>query len=108
MAMRDRPQLRRKMQAQPFGLEGITPIAFRTVGDQLSAFKSVLPKELLRPPEQLARADAVLVDPVSLAPVRAVPRLTAGSTFDTDGDIPAADVVQATVPGWAMSRCSAR
>jgi transposase, IS5 family len=41
---------------------------FRTVGDQPSLFESVLPEELLRLPEQLARVDAMLDDPVFFAP----------------------------------------
>lgn len=35
---------------------------FRTVGDQLSLFESVLPADLLRLPEELARVDALLDD----------------------------------------------
>ena len=35
---------------------------FRTVGDQSSLFESVLPEELLRLPEELARVDAMLDD----------------------------------------------
>ena len=41
---------------------------FRTVGDQPSLFESVLPEELLRLPEELARVDALLDDPVFFAP----------------------------------------
>ncbi|MGH9248513.1 MAG: ISNCY family transposase [Acidimicrobiales bacterium] len=41
---------------------------FRTVGDQLSLWESVLPEELLRLPEELARVDAMLDDPVFFAP----------------------------------------
>jgi IS5 family transposase len=41
---------------------------FRTVGDQPSLFESVLPQELLRLPEELARVDAMLDDPAFLAP----------------------------------------
>jgi transposase, IS5 family len=50
------------------GLEGIEAIVFRTVGDQPSLFESVLAPELLRLPEQLARVDALLDDPVFFAP----------------------------------------
>ena len=41
---------------------------FRTVGDQVSLFESVLPEELLRLPEQLALVDALLDDPAFFAP----------------------------------------
>ena len=35
---------------------------FRTVGDQISLWEAVLPKELLRLPDELARVDALLDD----------------------------------------------
>ena len=41
---------------------------FRTVGDQPSLFESILPVELLRLPEELARVDAMLDDPAFFAP----------------------------------------
>jgi transposase, IS5 family len=41
---------------------------FRTTGDQPSLWESVLPAEVLRLPEELARVDALLDDPVFLAP----------------------------------------
>ena len=41
---------------------------FRTVGDQPSLFESVLPEQLLRLPEELARVDALLDDLAFLAP----------------------------------------
>jgi transposase, IS5 family len=41
---------------------------FRTVGDQCSLWESVLPEELLRLPEELARVDALLDDPAFFAP----------------------------------------
>ena len=41
---------------------------FRAVGDQTSLFESVLPVELLRLPDELARVDALLDDPVFFAP----------------------------------------
>jgi hypothetical protein len=50
------------------GLEGIEAIVFRTVGDQPSLFESVLPPELLRLPEELARVDILPDDPVFFAP----------------------------------------
>jgi transposase, IS5 family len=41
---------------------------FRTVGDQTSLFESVLPVELLRLPDELARVDVLLDDPVFFTP----------------------------------------
>jgi IS5 family transposase len=41
---------------------------FRTIGDQPSLWESMLPEEVLRLPEELARVDALLDDPVFFAP----------------------------------------
>src|SRR5258708_38942603 len=41
---------------------------FRTIGDRPSAWESLLPPEVLRLPEALARVDALLDDPVFFAP----------------------------------------
>ena len=41
---------------------------FRTIGDGPSPWESLLPPELLRLPEELARVDALLDDPVFFAP----------------------------------------
>ena len=41
---------------------------FRTVGDQVSLWEAVLPAELLRLPDELARVDALLDDPAFFAP----------------------------------------
>ena len=41
---------------------------FRTIGDRPSAWESLLPAEVLRLPEELARVDALLDDPVFFAP----------------------------------------
>jgi IS5 family transposase len=49
-------------------LEGIEAIVFRTVSDQVSLWEAVLPSELLKLPEELARVDALLDDPVFFAP----------------------------------------
>jgi len=43
-------------------VEAIEAIVFRTVGDQCSLWESVLPEELPRLPEELARVDALLDD----------------------------------------------
>jgi transposase, IS5 family len=48
--------------------EGIEAIMFRTIGDAPPAWESLLPAEVLRLPEELARVDALLDDPVFFAP----------------------------------------
>ncbi len=55
---------------------------FRTVGDQPSLFESVLPEQVLRLPEELARVDTLLDDPVFFAPFVAFfdPRIGRPST----------------------------
>jgi IS5 family transposase len=52
-------------------LEGIEAIMFRTIGDRPSVWESLLPPEVLRLPEELARVDALLDDPVFFAPFAA-------------------------------------
>jgi len=49
-------------------LEGIEVIMFRTIGDGPSSWESLLPVEVLRLPEELARVDALLDDPSFFAP----------------------------------------
>jgi transposase, IS5 family len=49
-------------------VEGIEAIVFRTIGDQPSLWESLLPEEVLRLPEELARIDALLDDPAFFAP----------------------------------------
>jgi IS5 family transposase len=41
---------------------------FRTVGDQPPLWESLLPAEVLRLPDELARVDALLDDPAFFAP----------------------------------------
>ena len=53
---------------RPLGLEGIEAIMFRTIGDRPSLWESLLPAEVLRLPEELARVDALLDDPAFFAP----------------------------------------
>src|SRR6516225_278673 len=48
--------------------EGIEVIMFRTIGDGPSEWESRLPAELLRLPQELARVDVLLDDPVFFAP----------------------------------------
>jgi transposase, IS5 family len=45
---------------------------FRTMGDQPSLWESLLPEEMLRLPEELARVDALLDDPAFFAPFAAL------------------------------------
>src|SRR6476469_4661732 len=55
------------MASSPCVREGIEAIVFRTVGDQVSLWEAVLPAELLELPDELARVDALLDDPVFFA-----------------------------------------
>jgi IS5 family transposase len=48
--------------------EGIEAIMFRTIGDQVPLWESLLPPEVLRLPEELARVDVLLDDPAFFAP----------------------------------------
>ena len=49
-------------------VEGIEAIVFRTVGDQCSLWESLLPVEVRRLPEELARVDALSDDPAFFTP----------------------------------------
>jgi IS5 family transposase len=49
-------------------LEGIEAIVFRTISMPVSPWELLLPPELLRLPEELARVDALLDDPAFFAP----------------------------------------
>jgi transposase, IS5 family len=62
--------------------EGIEAIVFRTVGDQCSLWESILPEQVRRLPEELARVDALLDDPAFFAPFVAFfdPRIGRPST----------------------------
>jgi IS5 family transposase len=53
---------------EPLARRVIEAIMCRAVGDQASLFESVLPEQPLRPPDELARVDAMLEDPVSFEP----------------------------------------
>jgi IS5 family transposase len=46
----------------------IEAIMFRTLGDRPSSWESLLPEEVLRLPDELARVDALLDDPALFAP----------------------------------------
>src|ERR1700755_3563170 len=56
------------MASSPCVREGIEAIVFRTVGDQVSLWEAVLPAELLKLPDELARVDGLLDDQVFFAP----------------------------------------
>jgi IS5 family transposase len=62
------------------GLEGIEAIVFRTVGDQPSLWESILPEEVRRLPDELARVDALQDDPAF-----------------ADGDLSAVDVLEVSL-----------
>jgi IS5 family transposase len=49
-------------------LEGIEVTMFRTIGDGPASWESLLPPEVLRLPQELARVDALLDDPAFFAP----------------------------------------
>jgi IS5 family transposase len=48
--------------------EGVEAVVFRTVGDQVSLWESMLPEQLLVLPAELARVDALLDDEAFFAP----------------------------------------
>jgi IS5 family transposase len=62
--------------------EGIEAIMFRTVGDQCSLWESILPEQVRRLPQELARVDALLDDAAFFAPFVAFfdPRMGRPST----------------------------
>jgi|GEM_PF-3151328 len=72
---------------------------FRMIGDGPSAWESLLPAQVLRLPEDLARVDALLDDPVFLAPFAPHFHPVLGAAVDAGGVLSAADVPQ--VPPWA-------
>ena len=48
--------------------EGIEAIVFRTLSDQPSLWESILPEQVRRLPDELARVDALLDDPAFFTP----------------------------------------
>lgn len=77
--------------------EGIEAIVFRTLGDQCSLWESLLPDEVRRLPEELARVDALLDDPAFFAPFVPFfdPRRGRPSA---DGGLSAVDVSEVPLP----------
>jgi transposase, IS5 family len=66
------------MMASNPGARGIEAIVFRTFGDPVSLWESLLREEVLRLPAELARVDALLDDPAFFAPFAGFFSLTAG------------------------------
>src|ERR1700746_4099569 len=56
-----------RMASTPWA-EGIEAIVFRTVGDQPSLWESILPEEVRRLPDEVARGAGLLDDPAFFAP----------------------------------------
>ena len=80
---------------------------FRTVGDQPTLWEAILPDELRRLPEELARVDGLLDDPVFFAPFVPFfdPRVGRPSTpMETYLRM----MFLSSGTGWAMSPCVAR
>ena len=69
----------------------------RTRAPEVSLWEAVLPEEVLRLPDELARVDALLDDPAFFAPFAPFfdPRL--GSPVDAEGGLPAVDVSEVPV-----------
>src|SRR6187549_1875856 len=70
----------------------------RTRALEVSLWEAVLPGEVLRLPEELARVDVLLDESGVLRPVHAVLRPAAGTPVDADGGLPAVDVPQVPLP----------
>ena len=79
-------------------LEGIEAIMFRTIGDPVSLWESLLPEEVRRLPGELARVDALLDDPAFFAPFRPFFDPRAGRPSTPVEGLPAADVLEVPVP----------
>ena len=82
---------------------------FRTVGDQCSLWESVLPEELQRLPEELARVDALLDDPAFFTPFVPFfdPRIGRPST-PMETYLRLMFLKFRYGLGWALSRCAGR
>jgi IS5 family transposase len=73
---------------------------FRTVGDQPTLWEAILPDELRRLPEELARVDGLLDDPRFFTPFVPFFDPRQGSAVDSDGNVSAVDVSEVPVPAW--------
>ena len=70
----------------------------RTRAVEVSLWEAVLPPEVLRLPEELARVDVLLDDPVFFAPFVPFFDPQVGRAVDADGDLPADDVLEVPLP----------
>ena len=61
---------------------------FRTIGDRPSVWESALPAQVLQLPEELARVDALLDDPVFFAPFARHFHPGAGPAVDGSSQFP--------------------
>ena len=71
---------------------------FRTIGDRPSEWELLLPPEVLRLPEELARVDAVLDDPVFFAPFAPFFHPVLGRPFNAGRVLSAVDVLEVPLP----------
>jgi IS5 family transposase len=76
----------------------IEATVFRTISGPVPAWESLLPPELLRLPEQLARVDALLDDPAFFAPFAPHFHPVLGRPSTPHRVIPAADVSEVPLP----------
>ena len=72
----------------------------RTRAAQVSLWEAVLPAEVLRLPEELARVDALLDDPVFFAPFVPFFDPRVGRPSTPTPDVPADDVLEVSLPAW--------
>ena len=68
------------------------------IGDRPSPWEGLLPAELLRLPEELARVDALLDDPAFFAPFAPHFHPVLGQPVHPGRVLPAADVLEVPVP----------
>jgi hypothetical protein len=71
---------------------------FRTIGDQVSLWESLLPEEVLRLPEELARVDVLPDDLVFFAPFAPHFDPLVRPALHSYGVLPAADVLEVPLP----------
>jgi len=70
----------------------------RTRAVEVSLWEAVLPPEVLRLPEELARVDVLLDDPVFFTPFLPFFDPRVGRPSDSDGDLSADDVLEVPLP----------
>jgi IS5 family transposase len=74
----------------------------RTRAVEVSLWEAVPPEEVLRLPEELARVDALLDDPVFFRRGHAVLRSPVGLAVHAEGGLPAVDLSQVSTPATAQ------